>query len=88
MELQLLELRKNKIRKPGENVKRLVIKKRILWGIYIVFTVLTLIGAIGVLLGKFGNAGYAVVPMVFMLMFHTFYLNCKKAIEENGEEEQ
>ena len=65
------------------NLKKECIKKKVFLVLWIFFYILTCAGAIGVFLDKFDNAGYAVVPMVFALVFSVAYKNSKKAIEEN-----
>ena len=53
--------------------------KKILLVLTIIFTVLTFAGAIYVISSKGEmNAGYAVIPMVFTLVFLTGYRNSKK----------
>ena len=49
----------------------------------ILFIILTFVGGILVIIGKFDNAGYAVVPMLFTMICSSLYRNSKKAIEEN-----
>lgn len=65
------------------NMKREKIKKYIFLVLYIIFVVLTLIGAFMVITNKVNNAGYAVIPMLFGLIFAMFYRNSKNAIKEN-----
>lgn len=65
------------------NFKKETVKKNIFLLLQIVFMVLTFIGAIMVIRNKLNNAGYAVIPMLFSLIFGLLYRNSKKAIEEN-----
>ncbi|MDO5556644.1 MAG: hypothetical protein Q4G05_00140 [Clostridia bacterium] len=53
--------------------------------LYIIFLILTFAGAGYVLYNKGQvNAGYAVIPMIFGLIFNMMYRNSKKAIDENN----
>ena len=53
--------------------------KKILCMLSIIFTVLTFVGAIYVISTEGeANAGYAVIPMVFTLVFWAGSRNCKK----------
>lgn len=65
------------------NLKKETRKKNIFLVLQITFIILTLIGAVMVIMGKLNNAGYAVIPMLFSLIFGALYRNSKKAIEEN-----
>lgn len=65
------------------NLKKETAKKNIFLSLQIVFIVLTFIGAITVITDKLNNAGYAVIPMLFSLIFGLLCRNSKKAIEEN-----
>lgn len=66
------------------DMKREHLKKRVFLVLYILFVVLTFVGAGYVLYNKGAvNAGYTLVPMLFGLVFGMFYRNSKKAIEEN-----
>lgn len=65
------------------NLKKQKIKMKIFFGLYLVFVVLTFVGAISCIVGKVINAGYAIIPMTFSLIFSSLYRNSKKAIEEN-----
>ncbi|MCI8621222.1 MAG: hypothetical protein HFJ50_05780 [Clostridia bacterium] len=65
------------------NLKREKLKKKIFFILYLVFFVLTIIGAILCITHKVNNAGYAATPMLFCLIFSMLYRNSKKAIEEN-----
>lgn len=51
--------------------------------LYLIFFVLTIVGAILCITHKVNNAGYAVIPMIIGLIFSMLYRNNKKAIEEN-----
>lgn len=65
------------------DLKREERKKKIFFILYIVFFILTIIGAILCITHKVNNAGYAVIPMLFGLVFSALYRNSKKAIQEN-----
>ena len=66
------------------DIKREYLKKRVFLILYALFGVLTFAGAGYVLYNKgIVNAGYAVVPMLFGIIFGMLYRNSKKAIEEN-----
>lgn len=65
------------------NLKREKIKKNIFLVLQIVFIILTFIGAVLVIIQKVNNAGYAVIPMLWSLIFGMLYRNSKKAVEEN-----
>ncbi|MDE5994005.1 MAG: hypothetical protein K2G60_00680 [Oscillospiraceae bacterium] len=65
------------------NFKREELKKKIFLILYLLFLVLTVIGAALCITRKVDNAGYAVIPMLIGLIFSMLYRNSKKAIEEN-----
>lgn len=65
------------------NLKREALKKKIFLILYLLFLLLTLIGAALCITRKADNAGYAVIPMLISLVFSALYRNSKKAIEEN-----
>lgn len=65
------------------DLKREERKKKIFFILYVVFFVLTIIGAILCITHKVNNAGYTVIPMLFGLVFSALYRNSKKAIQEN-----
>lgn len=65
------------------DLKKEKLKKKVFLVIYVIFVVLTFIGAFMVITHKVNNAGYAVIPMLFGLIFGVLYRNSKKAIEEN-----
>jgi len=67
------------------DLKREKIKRNIFLIFQIIFTVLTLTGAVLVIIRKVDNAGYAVIPMLFSLVFGSLYRNSQKAIEENAK---
>lgn len=81
---------KEKSRKKREkqmNIKREKAKRNIFLILQIVLIVLTFIGAGYVLLNHGeSNAGYAVVPMLFALIFGMLFRNSQKAIKENSVE--
>lgn len=66
-------------------MKKEKLKVKVFLILYIAFIILTLVGAFMVIMHKLDNAGYAVVPMLFSLIFGMLYRNSKKAIAENKE---
>ncbi len=58
-------------------------KKNVFLTLSIIFCILTLFGAVLCWTGKVHNAGYAVIPLLIENVFHAFYRNSKKALEEN-----
>lgn len=65
------------------DMKKEKLKQNVFLVLYVVFSVLTFIGAFLVIAHKVTNAGYAVIPMLFALVFSVLYRNSKKAIREN-----
>ncbi len=65
------------------NLKRETMKKNIYLILNIVFCIFTLMGAFLCITEKVDNAGYAIIPMLFDLVFNSLYRNSKKIIEEN-----
>lgn len=65
------------------NLKKETIKKNIFLCLSIIFNVLTFIGAFLCIAQKVDNAGYAIIPMLFALIFMPLYRNSKKRVEEN-----
>lgn len=64
------------------NFKKEIIKKNIFFGLYIIFFVLNILGAVLCIIGQVSNAGYAVIPMLGTLIFSSICRNYKKIIEE------
>lgn len=64
-------------------MKKELLKMKVFLILYIIFLILTFLGAILVILHKVSNAGYAVIPMLFGIIFATLYRNSKKSIDEN-----
>ena len=65
------------------NVKKKKIKLKVYLILYIIFLILTFIGAGYNILNKGqANVGYAVIPMLFGLVFAGLYRECKKRINE------
>lgn len=64
------------------DLKREKMKKNIFLGCYLVFLLLTILGAIFVVTQD-KNAGYAVIPMLFGIISGMLYRNSRKTIEEN-----
>lgn len=72
----------------GDNVmdlKKETIKRNVFLVLQIIFLVVTLIGAILVFMKKVDNAGYAVIPMLWSLIFGGFMRESQKKIKENTE---
>lgn len=69
------------------DLKKEKIKKNIFFVLQTIFIVLTLFGAVLVIIKKVNNAGYAIIPMLWSLIFGMLYRNSKKAIEENTNKE-
>ena len=71
----------------GDNVmdlKKETIKRNVFLVLQIIFLVLTLIGAILVFMKKVDNAGYAVIPMLWSLIFGGFMRESQKKIKDNS----
>ena len=67
------------------NLKKEKVKRNMFLTLQIVFLILTLVGAILVFIKKVDNAGYAVIPMLFSLIFGSFMRESQKKIKENTE---
>lgn len=67
------------------DLKKEKIKRNIFLALQTIFTILTFIGAILVIMKKVDNAGYAVIPMVWALIFGVFMQNSQKRIKEHIE---
>jgi len=67
------------------DLKKEKIKRNIFFILQIIFLILTLIGAILVIMKKLDNAGYAVIPMLFSLIFGSFMRESQKKIRQNSE---
>lgn len=61
------------------------IKRNIFLILQIIFLILTFIGAALVIMKKVDNAGYAVVPMLWSLIFGGFMQNSQRKIKDNSE---
>jgi len=66
------------------NLKREIIKRNIFLALQSIFTILTFIAAILVIMKKLDNAGYAVIPMLWALIFGGFVRESQKKIKENS----
>lgn len=61
-------------------------KRKMFLILYIIFMLITFMGAGYVLYNKGQvNAGYAIIPMLFGIVFSLLYRNCKKEIKENNK---
>ena len=67
------------------DLKKEKIKRNVFLTLQIIFLLLTIIGAILVIMKKLDNAGYAVIPMLWSLIFGGFMQNSQKKIKENTE---
>ena len=65
------------------NIKKERIKRNIFFTLQIIFLILTIVGAILVFMKKVDNAGYAVIPMLWSLIFGGFMRESQKKIKEN-----
>ena len=65
------------------NLRKEKIKRNIFMILQTTFFILTIIGAILVFTKKVDNAGYAVVPMVWSLVFGAFVRESQKKINDN-----
>lgn len=64
------------------DLKKEKIKRNIFLILQIIFTILTFIGAILVIIKKFDNAGYAVIPMIWTLIFSVFMQKSQKKLND------
>ena len=67
------------------NLKKEKNKRNIFLALSIVFLILTIIGAILVFTKKVDNAGYAVIPMLWSLVFSGFMRASQQKINENSK---
>ncbi len=66
------------------NIKKEKIKMKVYLILYIIFLILTFIGAGYNIFNKYqANVGYAVIPMLFGLVFAGLYRDSKKRINDN-----
>jgi len=65
------------------DLKKEKIKRNIFLALQIIFLILTFIGAILVIMKKLDNAGYAVIPMLWSLIFGGLMQNSQKKIKDN-----
>ena len=71
----------------GIGLKREKIKRNIFLALQIIFLILTFVGAILVFMKKVDNAGYAVIPMWWSLIFGAFMRESQKKIKDNSKTE-
>lgn len=65
------------------NLKKEKTKMKIYLILYVIFLVLTFVGAgFNILNREQANVGYAVIPMLFGLVFMRLYRECKKRIDD------
>ena len=68
------------------NLKKEKIKRNVFLILQTIFFILTIIGAILVIMKKVDNAGYAVIPMLFSLIFASFIRESQNKInKQKGE---
>ena len=67
------------------NLKKEKNKRNIFLALSIVFLILTIIGAILVFTKKVDNAGYAVIPMLWSLIFSGFMRASQQKINEKSK---
>ena len=67
------------------NLEKEKIKRNIFMILQTTFFILTIIGAILVFTKKVDNAGYAVIPMVWSLIFGGFMRASQQKINENSK---
>ncbi|MBE5820206.1 MAG: hypothetical protein E7310_05280 [Clostridiales bacterium] len=67
------------------DLKKEQIKRNIFLTLQIIFFILTIVGAILVFMKKVDNAGYAVIPMLWSLIFGGFMRESQKKIKEFSE---
>lgn len=68
------------------NLKKEKIKRNVFLILQTIFFILTIIGAILVIMKKVDNAGYAVIPMLFSLIFASFTRESQNKInKQKGE---
>lgn len=65
------------------DLKKEKIKRNIFLTLQSIFLVLTIVGAILVFMKKVDNAGYAVIPMLWSLIFGGFMRKSQKKIKDN-----
>lgn len=68
------------------DLKKEKTKRNIFLALQIIFLILTFVGAALVIMKKVDNAGYAVIPMLWSLIFGGFMRESQKKINENSEE--
>ena len=64
-------------------LKKEKIKRNIFLALQIIFLILTFIGATLVIMKKLDNAGYAIIPMLWSLIFGGFTRESQKKIKDN-----
>ena len=65
------------------DLKKEKIKRNIFLTLQSIFLVLTIVGAILVFMKKVDNAGYAIIPMLWSLIFGGFMRKSQKKIKDN-----
>lgn len=68
-----------------EDMKKEKNKRNIFLALSIIFLILTIIGAILVFTKRVDNAGYAVIPMLWSLIFGGFMRASQQKINENSK---
>lgn len=67
------------------DLKKEKTKRNIFFILQIIFLILTFVGAALVFMKKVDNAGYAVIPMLWSLIFGGFMRESQKKINENSK---
>ena len=67
------------------DIKKEKIKRNIFLALVAIFLILTIIGAIFVFTKRVDNAGYAVIPMLWSLIFAGFMRASQQKINENSK---
>ena len=68
------------------DIKKEKIKRNIFLALSIIFLILTIIGAILVFTKRVDNVGYAVIPMLWSLIFSGFMRASQKKINDNSKQ--
>ena len=67
------------------DLKKEKTKRNIFFVLQIIFLILTFVGATLVIMKKVDNAGYALIPMLWSLIFGGFMRESQKRINENSK---
>ena len=67
------------------DLKKEKTKRNIFLALQIIFLILTFVGAALVIMKKVDNVGYAVIPLLWSLIFGEFMRESQKKINENSK---